>query len=242
MSREGYTRYRLLKDNPTFSFSGYRDENGDIAFIEDGKDEKGNVRMKKFLFREGFLEISNTKKKEIEHLDNSPFMKGSELGRRQDPMYTKIDPEGDAKKDFVAKKLAAEAMARALEVCDSDDMVRMVATLCGAASASDDVRRSAIMNYATNHPEKFLDLTSDDNKSRLKYESFIRDCASRGTISQRGQIYYFHSETVGTSLDDAIKTLMDDPDLLTAIRLAHDEMVNGPTKPPKKAVVGGNKN
>ena len=67
MSREGYTRYRLLKDNPTFSFSGYRDENGDIAFIEDGKDEKGNVRMKKFLFREGFLEISNTKKKEIEH-------------------------------------------------------------------------------------------------------------------------------------------------------------------------------
>lgn len=241
---EEFVRYRAIRNNAMFYFKGYSDITGRTVYTADGKHANGEDKMKTYSFSDGVVvQIHNSQKDEIDFLDNSPYCKGSKLNemRREKPYYVKIDPEADAEKELVVAQLSADAMVRAVAICNDKELCAMVAMLCGGGSKDAAQQKLAIMGYATKAPEKFLSLTKKENFAHMEYEVFIKEATGAGTLQKRGDIYYFFDDAIGTSVNDVVKTFIDKPELFKAIQMAHNELVSGPSAAPKKAQAGGEK-
>lgn len=241
---EEFVRFRTIRNNVSFYFSGYPDKTKKMQYIADGKDGNGNDIMKKFSFAGGVVTIHKSNKQEIKHMEESPYCKGSFLNElnRETVYYIKVDPEGDAAIKLEETELAATSVSRALEICQDPKAMPMIAALCGATSGGESIQKLAIMDFARNTPEQFLKLTDEKNTPTIEYEAFIKQCVARGTLQDAGGQIMFHGEPLGKTVGAVIKKFSEQPDWLRAVQLHHEEM-GGATSAakPKRATAGGPK-
>lgn len=241
--KQKFARYRTVRTN-TFYMTSYTNAQGNIVGVQIGKNANGDPIMKKFSFADKqILSVSMENKKEIKHLDESPFCQGSDLNvaRREKAYYMRIDQERDATNEFELQELGAKSMARALKICGDKERMGMVAVLCGATSDGEMQRKTAIMGYAKRHPAKFLELTDDKNTAPMEYEVFIKQCVANGVVQDKSGVYYFHDEKLGKGIGEVIKTLVAEPEWGKAMDMMLQQALGNAPEAPKKAIVGGNK-
>lgn len=151
-----------------------------LAFVVDvqsktiGDNEVITEIMRPIWFRSssaGSLFLSGDKGEDVllhEFLYLSPERKGSPFQRADiTPVYEYIDHEADARQAKEKRDIRRKAIANAVNL--TEEQLAQYAFLFGSKpSESIDVQRNAVEQYAEDHPEKFLQIVSDETSFEIQ--------------------------------------------------------------------------
>ena len=145
-------------------------ENQDSVWIseQDGVVKKGFI-----IFNDGTLEVSPTETTKLEFLFRHPEYNKS---------FRLLDRERDASSKLKEQELLMDAMTKAMKTSFKE--LKIVALAKGVDSASEAVCRTAMMDFARQDPEAFLDAFDND---LIRISAKIREALNLGIIEDDGK-------------------------------------------------------
>lgn len=232
MSHGDYVVFQFTGTNNIFGFRTYNNERGQtIGFIE-GKDKDGLPIYRRWKFDRDVRKISVHKdktdldnKNAVEFLRNSPNCKGSPNGSytingdQLDVYFEEVNEAKAAEKGLEFETLRIEAQNAALKV-KGQDFIDLCA-LIGVFNKDESIMRFALVDYAKNKPQSFMDIYSDPVR---QLKSMIRRAVDKGVFSKDGKMLTWENKLIGADEDDAVATLKKDENLFKAIKANLDKV------------------
>lgn len=145
-------------------------DNQDSIWVED---QDGIVKKGFIVFNDGTLEVDKTETTKLEFLFRHPEYNKS---------FQLLDRDRDARAELQNQELLMEAMNKAMSVKFTE--LKVVAMAKGFDTTSESVCRIAMMDFARNNPEGFLD--AFDNEI-IRISAKIREGINTGIISNDGK-------------------------------------------------------
>ena len=228
---KGYTYFVLLNSNNAgYGFNGYIDKEGIHRYIERGRDDRGNILYRRFKFTPArrMISIPNSQQDVIKFLREHPECAGSPNGsyntdengnKVQNQVWFKEINEGkDAEISIEAteRKFEATSAALSLKAPSKGKELKHVALLCGYDGDDRKLALHHILQFAENNPDRFLEIYKDPTK---EVQYLIKNGLKKGGyLRKKGFIIYWQEVKLGNSFENAVKRLLDDAELLDAIK------------------------
>lgn len=233
MANQGdYVIFQFTQTNNVFGFRTYNNELGQTTGFIDGKDKNGQPIFHRWKFDRDIRKISVHKdktdlegKSAVEFLRNSPNCKGSPNGTytvegdQLDVYFEEVNEEKAAAQGIEFETLRLDAQNAALKV-KGQDFIDLCA-LIGMFGKPEKVMRFALIEYAKNKPQSFMDIYGDPTR---QLKSLIRRAVKTNVFNADGKMLTWEGKLIGTDEDDAVATLKKDENLLKAVKANVDKV------------------
>lgn len=148
--------------------------------------------------------------------------------------YRIADTEDDAETILDGNTNRAKAQISAAEI-DSTTLVEM-ASYIGMFGQPSKLMRQKVQEWAGKKPVDYFKALNEGDRSA---RSLIRNCVADGTFKIQGTLIKWEGTIIGTDEDSAVKTLLDNPDMLEALKAkaalgAQVEIKKKPGRQPSK--------
>lgn len=213
-------------NNVSYGFKTYNNEVGQTTGFIEGKDKDGLPIYRRWKFDRDVRKISVhkdktdlDKKNAVEFLRNSPNCKGSPngtytiAGDQLDVYFEEVNEVKAATQGVEFETMRLEAQNAALNV-KGQDFIDLCA-LIGVFNKEEMVMRFALMDYAKNKPQSFMDIYKDPIR---QLKSLVRRAVDSGVFTKDGKMLTWENKLIGTDEDDAVATLKKDEQLLKAVK------------------------
>ena len=219
-------------NNVSYGFKTYNNDRGQgVGFIE-GKDKDGQPIYRRWKFDRDVRKISVHKdktdldgKNAVEFLRNSPNCKGSPNGiytpdGNQIEVYFEEVNEAKAAAiglDFEVQRIDAQNAALKVKGQDFIDLCALI----GIFNKDETVMRFALVDYAKNKPQSFLDIYNDSTR---QLKSLVRRAIHENVFIKEGKKITWENALIGVDEDDAVASLKKDEQLLKAVKANLDKL------------------
>lgn len=228
---------KLIPTLGSLTFREYNDKAGvfgttgaPVQYVQ-SKDERGRDKGKFFTIsqRHNAIMCNETDKdiygkRMFDFIANSPFCEGSKNGVyapdgkggqvQLNVVYRLMNNEADAEVQLEAEVRRSKAQLSAAEL-DEQTLVEVATIGLGRTGAPDKLMRQAVVAWAGKRPQDYFDvLESGDRQIR----ALIRKAVADGIFIKKGELIYWESTLIGTDEDAALGKLLDDEDLLSALK------------------------
>jgi len=226
-----YIYFVYLGNNKTYGFRNYVDkETGLERGYCIGYDKNQQPIYKEWVFDNESrrqVRVSNTEKDKtgqlaVDFLKSSPECMDSPNGRyvegengepKQVLIYFKeVNQSKDAKIALESSRTKFEAQRKALEI-KGEELVEMC-SLIGIFDKEEEIMTMKLLDYASNKPKQFLDLSNDPAR---KVRALIRRAIQATVLSTDGKLIKWEGKVVGADEDDAVSNLLKDEKLKKGI-------------------------
>lgn len=243
---------KVVQNMGPTSFRDYTDKKG--VFGKTGvsvqyvisKDDLGRDRGKFFTLSQSHnaFKVNETDtdiygKKMIEFIANHPWCEGSPNGDyvkdengdviQVNVKYRLLNDEKDAEIALQASLNRSKAQLSANEI-DEQTLVEVATIGLGMSGKPDKIMRHRVVEWAGKRPSDYFEvLNSGDRLVR----ALVRKAIADNIFTTKGELIYWGSTIIGTDEDAAVKKLLEEKDMMDALREKIDLKAK-PSEPPKK--------
>lgn len=129
-------------------------------------------------------------------------------------LFKELNESKDATDAIASRSIKIEAEKKALDL-KSEELME-ISQVLGIFKADEALVHHSVLDYAGNHPAKFMALLTDPAR---KVKAIIEKALVDHVFSQSGKLILWEGKQIGADKDDAVATLMKDEKLLAAIKL-----------------------
>lgn len=212
-----------------FDYAGALGDKGKYIKYVDARNIKGQDIGKRFRFdlslrrlmaRESDKDFYGVKL--FDYLKNHPFCEGSPNGDYYEDagkqvqagvVFREMNTERDAAVALEADEYRIKAQGDVLAL--DEQTLEEVAAILGHYGAPDKVMRLKVLEFAGKRPDEYFELMNSGDRS---VRAIVRKAIDSQIFNKRGSVIIWDGTPVGGDEDDAISTLMKDPDMLKALQ------------------------
>ncbi len=235
MAHSDYVYFQFTSpNNRSFSFRTYNNDKGQAVGFMEGTDKDGRPIFRRWKFDQDVRKISVHKDKTdiskdslnaVDFLRKSPNCKDSPNGTylnglQVDVFFEEVNDTKTAQVglDFEKQRVDAQNEAFRLKGQDFIDVCAMI----GVFNKDETIMRFALVDYAKNKPQSFLDLVNDPIR---QIRSVIRRAVHENVFNQKGgRMLTWENTLIGVDEDDAVTKLKQDEKLLKAVKAQLDKI------------------
>jgi hypothetical protein len=191
-----------------------------------------------FMVRDGDCDIYE--KSMFDFIKNHPWCEGSPNGvyvntpegdRVQlDVKFRLMNTEADAEVALEASLNRSKAVLSASEI-DDQTLVEVAAIGVGYHGNPDKMMRHKVVEWANKRPKDYFEVLNSGDRA---VRALIRKAISENVFQVKHPLIYWDNRLIGTDEDAAVKSLMDDADLMTALNERVKLRTKGETPKKKK--------
>jgi hypothetical protein len=147
--------------------------------------------------------------------EGSPYGEYSESdGKQRGVVFREMNDEKDAQTALTADILRVKAQSNVLALDEAT--IREVGAILGHYDESVDVIQLKILEYAGKRPQPYFEMMESGDRS---IRAIVRKAVSEGIFKTKGEVIMWENTIVGANEDDAISTLIKDPDMLKGLQI-----------------------
>jgi hypothetical protein len=221
-----YIYFVYMGNNASYGFMTYTDHvtGKSIGYVE-GYTSNNQPIYKKWKWNNDSFRIVRVGKQQqdltgqlaSEFLRNSPGCKDSPNGTyvngvQYDHYIKEIKEEADAEKAIEARVKYADALTKALAL-KGRDLVD-VAAILGVHNQKPSVTKYKVVDYASNYPDKFIQLLEDP---AIKVRSLVRRAVDGNVFKKDGPMIMWEDKLIGADEDAAVSAILKDEKLRKAV-------------------------